>query len=59
LSRAPALKYVVDGTRNHCGGVRRWETVLMLSSWSTLTFSVVVEPPHVPQPSEKVGVRLL
>ncbi len=33
FSSAPALKNVLAGTRNHCGGVRRWETVLMLSSW--------------------------
>ena len=32
FSSAPALKKVLAGTRNHCGGVRRCETVLMLSS---------------------------
>ena len=30
LSSDPALKYVSDGTRNHCGGACRRETVLML-----------------------------
>ena len=29
LSSDPGLKYVSDGTRNHCGGVCRRDTVLM------------------------------
>ncbi len=29
LSSDPGLKYVSDGTRNHCGGACRRETVLM------------------------------
>ena len=32
FSNAPALKNVLAGTRNHWGGVRRWDTVLMLRS---------------------------